>query len=654
MQTPDLDLRSAIGFDPARRSSLGYGKEMVEFINIQLAALGEPIFGNRDDYAFLEMGKTLMAHYQAKDRFREELRPPCDQRIQNWLRGYLNGIEGEAPLLPGKTIALSQHGVARTLSLPGDRDVFRSDIIESYRVANGVLHNPKSDRRTTKGVFHVAEGGLPIPDDKKAVPTATFARMLKFALNPPRDLMLVPMTSHQAEKAHAWVSLLLRPVVCPAVSPFIEEQRMEVRFFAPGNLVSNLDFVESIFGNAGDPYLSENDAGLDADHWSGHTGCVILAPHLTKITKVQAGLPHVSEATERQKRDGMCWSQEDELYNDGSAFKLTARDTCGVVVTMISDNYFGYCKKEVKTQLGFAANLMGLAEEEHAGGALAFRSFDLGEDFRFKPRFESGAEHTFAELVERLGHRIDLQAEGYGVDREHPDIVYVPENASFTMQDLRIAWGSSEIKLLADKVYMLPSGYKVRLVKPGRGRRWRLVGTSAKPCMCHKPCTVSGGGKSEISKMISDAIIHAPFYVNNLREDLDSVGEILKRHWGDRFRDSSLNRKNARPILSPERSLGSVIKLLTPSPEFTDEHNGYVGSIPTEIRDLLLLVKRFYSPEWGDRWRERFSVDRINGQPGHELRYKTRPIYKSYLRVGFDEDGSWRVFGLRSDYAPAE
>ena len=30
-------------------------------------------------------------------------------------------------------------------------------------------------------------------------------------------------------------------------------KRMEIRFFAPGSLVSNLDFVESIFGNAGDP-----------------------------------------------------------------------------------------------------------------------------------------------------------------------------------------------------------------------------------------------------------------------------------------------------------------------------------------------------------------------------------------------------------------
>jgi hypothetical protein len=33
------------------------------------------------------------------------------------------------------------------------------------------------------------------------------------------------------------------------------------------------------------PFLPENDAGLDVDHWTGHTGCVILAPHLVSATK---------------------------------------------------------------------------------------------------------------------------------------------------------------------------------------------------------------------------------------------------------------------------------------------------------------------------------------------------------------------------------
>ena len=134
---------------------------------------------------------------------------------------------------------------------------------------------------------------------------------------------------------------------------------MEMRFFAPASLVSNLDFVEQIFGNGGDPYLPENDAALDVMHWTGHTGCVILAPHLVGIKKKDVGLPHDDDATDRQRRDGMCWRDPDELYNDGGAFKICCRDERGVIVTIIADNYYGYCKKEVKTQISFAANLFG-------------------------------------------------------------------------------------------------------------------------------------------------------------------------------------------------------------------------------------------------------------------------------------------------------
>ena len=52
------------------------------------------------------------------------------------------------------------------------------------------------------------------------------------------------------------------------------------------------------------------------------------------------------------------------------------------MVTIIADNYYGYCKKEVKTQISFSANLYGLCEEEHAGGALVFPSYDLGEELK--------------------------------------------------------------------------------------------------------------------------------------------------------------------------------------------------------------------------------------------------------------------------------
>lgn len=657
MQKANTDLRTAIGFDIETAKSLTSGEEVIEFINMQLEAIGEPIFGDREQYPFLKFGKSLMAHYKAKDEMRGDVLPPVDLRIQAWLHDYLKEVDAPLPKLPSKTFSLTQHGIARTISLPADSDKFTSAITESYRIANGVLHNPRSDRRTTKGVFHVTEGGLPIPEDKKVVPKVAFARMLNAALNPPADLLELPFTQNQPNKARAWTSLLLRPVVCPEIPGFIAQKRMEVRFFAPASMVSNLDFVESIFGNAGDPYLRENDAGLDVENWSGHTGCVILAPHLTTLRKKDLGLPHVSEATDRQKRDSMCWEDEDELYNDGGAFKLTARDANGVIVTMVSDNYFGYCKKEVKTQMSFASNLMGLCEEEHAGGALAFASYDLGEDFRLNTRQYADADHTMADVQTILGDRITMQPEGHAIDNTDPRIIYVPEDAWFKLNDLSICWGNDNakcVKLLAGKIYIMPSGYKIALVKPAEGRRWRLIGTRAQPTMAHKPCTVSGGGKSEISKSIADAIIHAPFFVRNLQMDLDYVEKIVSREYGMRFLDESKNRPQGRPVLSTERSLGSVIKLLTPLPEYTDEHNAFVRSIPTEIKELVLLLKRFYKPDWGDNWRERFNVDVINGIPGHELRYRGNPVVTSYLRVGYEQDGSWRVFGLRKDFAPAQ
>src|SRR6185369_11538711 len=103
--------------------------------------------------------------------------------------------------------------------------------------------------------------------------------------------------------------------------------------------------------------------------------------HLTTLKKKDLGLPKWADATERQRRDGMCWKDENEHYNDGGAFKICARDEKGVMVTLIADNYYGYSKKEIKTQISYAANLMGLAEEEHAGGALAFPRYNLGVRF---------------------------------------------------------------------------------------------------------------------------------------------------------------------------------------------------------------------------------------------------------------------------------
>ena len=232
----------------------------------------------------------LVARQQELNR-RLDYRPcAADQRIQHFLDAYLADA-GVRPQLPRSTVTLDIAGLARELSLPKDADEFHSDLLSSYRLVNGVLHNPANDRRTTAGVFHVAEGGMPIPDDKLAVPKPVFAKLLDAALQPPADALRLPYTSTSDRPAECWVSLLMRPLVVPEVPGRAREKRLEVRFIVPGGLVANLDFVEGIFGNGGDPYLPENDAALDPAGWTGHTGCVILAPHLTRITKKSLGLP---------------------------------------------------------------------------------------------------------------------------------------------------------------------------------------------------------------------------------------------------------------------------------------------------------------------------------------------------------------------------
>lgn len=648
--------------------------QLVQYLEVKLAANGYE--GALSKEGFLPVVHDLIESYRERSRLLEGYLCPPDRRIQDFLDAHFADVAAATgiPRLPEQSFMLDRLGLARLVSMPADADEYHSDLLKSYRVAQGVLHNPKSDRRTTVGTFHIAEGGLPIPGDKRAVPKAVFARLFHAAVNPPSDSTALPYTANRPQPAHGFVSLLIRPTVRPAIpaaDPALASptKSMELRLFAPGALVSNLDFIESIFGNAGNPHLPESDAGLDVEHWTGHTGCLILAPHLTALTKKSLGLPHISAASPRQKRDRMCYERDDELYNDGVAFKVTCRTAQGVMVTLIADNYYGYCKKEVKTQISFAANLYGTAEEEHAGGALAFPSYSLGEEFRSdSSTTRNGA--TWADVVREYGALMDVQPQGYGTDRHFPTIIYVPESVHISLRDQRVSWtqtvGTAQveqhIRLRVGHTYILPSGYKVRLERHPGGASWRLVGTDPEGTFCHKPCTVSGGGKSEISKSISDVIHYGPLFVNDLPSDLDQVAALLLRDYSDRFKPefrpdyAARSSKSSRSILSPERSLGSVIKLFTPSPaEFTPAYNAWLRTVPTRLLTLLFVIKRFHQPEWGnDGWRSHFTVDIVNGSPGHQLKFDDRPLLASYLRIGLDDDGAWRTYKLRQDFIAAD
>ena len=244
----------------------------MDSVNLRLALNGLPL-PTAARASYIDVVAPVLARQRELRRELPELLCPADRRIQAFIDRYLGEDSSVHPRLPDTTLTLDEPGLARALSLPVDGDDFSSDLVSSYRVANGVLHNPRNDRRTTAGVFHVAEGGLAIPDDKKAVPIDVFARLLDLAFQAPPEHTLLPYTSTQPvdRQAHTWVSLLLRPLVVPEVPGFVSERRMEIRFFAPGGLVSNLDFVEGIFGNSGDPLLPVNDSALAPSGWTGHS-----------------------------------------------------------------------------------------------------------------------------------------------------------------------------------------------------------------------------------------------------------------------------------------------------------------------------------------------------------------------------------------------
>ena len=623
-------------------------------INLRLSLLGLPLPDDADGSTETAMVAPLLARQrELSRRLKQQLSAP-DKRIQAFLDDYLADT-GLQPQLPRTTLVLDEPGLARGLSLPVDGDEFHSPVIESYRLVNGVLHNPKNDRRTTAGVFHIATGGLPIPQDKIEVDKTVFARILDAALQAPDDELMLPYTATMDTPAHCWVSLLMRPVVVPEVPGRTRRRSYEVRFIAPGGLVANLDFVEVVFGNGGDPYLPENDASLDPASWTGTTGCVILAPHLVgTLTKKGLGLPAWDDATERQRRDGQCWRDPDELYNDGRSFKICARDERGVMVTVLADNYFGYCKKEVKTQISYSANLLGCAEEEHSGGAITYPAWNLGVEFTDR----TPDEWTLDDALARNPDRFEVQPEGHAIDRKWPNIVLLPEHAHFSMRDQRITWTRNgveqSIKLLADKQYLSPDGYRVHAKhREMDATQWHLIGVSQDPTQCHKPATVSGGGKSEISKSIADAFQFGNAYASDFESDMDAVDELLAGDYSNRFADASKNGTDHRPVLSTERSLGSVIKLLTPSRAYTEEYNSFLRGIDQDVKELAFIVKRYYRPEWGGDWRSHFTVGIMNGRHGNMVRLDGEKVIVNMLRVGFEPDGSWRLFSLRPDFSPA-
>ncbi|GIQ89604.1 hypothetical protein KIPB_012110, partial [Kipferlia bialata] len=116
------------------------------------------------------VSKHLLKRLEAQGSQLETRKPPADIRIETALEEALKDVVVDVPTLPVNTVIMDRCGMARVLSLPLDGDRCERKYMKMYKTAQGVLCNPEHDRRTTKGVFHIVESGIPVPGDKIAVP----------------------------------------------------------------------------------------------------------------------------------------------------------------------------------------------------------------------------------------------------------------------------------------------------------------------------------------------------------------------------------------------------------------------------------------------------------------------------------------------------
>ena len=74
-------------------------KDMIQYINLQLAALGQPLFHDNADaktkYSnarFISLTDDLIKSFKEKTRLLSDHLSPVDQRIQNFLDDYLKEV----------------------------------------------------------------------------------------------------------------------------------------------------------------------------------------------------------------------------------------------------------------------------------------------------------------------------------------------------------------------------------------------------------------------------------------------------------------------------------------------------------------------------------------------------------------------------------
>ena len=102
-------------------------RELFRYINLKLAALGQPVCRHTAEPEFLEIVEPLLRNYYEKDLLLGDRLCPVDARVQGFLDAYLSDIcPNGAARLPVNTFVLDRAGIAYEAALAG-RSVWDSE-----------------------------------------------------------------------------------------------------------------------------------------------------------------------------------------------------------------------------------------------------------------------------------------------------------------------------------------------------------------------------------------------------------------------------------------------------------------------------------------------------------------------------------------------
>jgi hypothetical protein len=150
------DPKKKLGFPPTIETESDRKREQVR-ISLILASNGVSAANFTTDKETISVAEDLISNYREKVRLLSGTLCPPVQRVLNFVDSHF----AEFPELvkeikfPTNALVLPTHGLARTLSFPIGSNKFEAEHVTSYKLHDqGVLHNPKSDKRTTQGSFH--------------------------------------------------------------------------------------------------------------------------------------------------------------------------------------------------------------------------------------------------------------------------------------------------------------------------------------------------------------------------------------------------------------------------------------------------------------------------------------------------------------------